>query len=189
MSLTDVIKDFDSLINLGQFSSMQDFYERFIKPRESTEVRDFYLNSINSPFGKAIDFFLDKKDYAKKMPDHYIYLNMPENVMAATIKISDGTTILAYNSRYADLLRKNLLYRLYVNLHEHVHVRGVISELQTDAAVENAALELTKSYTSGYTNRLLPSWQSFKERSQGYIDAVNIAIHARQRQEMLLSRS
>ena len=167
------------------FSSKEEFYKEFIQPIESAELKNFYVNSINSFLGKSLEFLLDKKGYARRMPDYYVYLDMPGPILAATIKISDGTTILAYNQRHADLLRNNPLQRLYVNLHEHAHVRGIMSEAQTDAAVENAALDFASDsqHNFGYTKKLLPSFTTLKDKLSEYINAIKIAWHARYRQE------
>lgn len=197
MSLTDLLKSFwnnkrsevDSL-KLGlerriSFSSKEEFYRELIHPIESAEVKNFYLSSINSPLGRALEFLLDKKGYKRRMPDYYIYLDMPNSILAATIKISDGTNIIAYNQRHTDLLRNNSLQRLYVNLHEHAHVRGIMSETQTDAAVENAALDFSSAlqHNFDYTKKLLPSFTTLKDRLVEYIDVMKIAWHARYRQE------
>ena len=131
---------------------------------ESREVRQMYLKDINSRFGRALDKVLDIRGYKKKMPDHYTYLDMPEQVMAATITAENGKVILAYNIKHAAKLRSNKLLRKYVNLHEHGHVRGEHSESSTEGLVRDAA------------NAVIGKFQDFYRWSRRAREIVNNAL-------------
>ena len=112
---------------------------QLLRAKESEEVRSLYLKDIGGTFGISLDKLLDARGYRKKAPDKYYYLNLPEYIIAATIIIDDGTTILAYNQKYAEMFRKKTLMRTYVNLHEHAHIRGELSESHTEGLVGDAA--------------------------------------------------
>jgi len=117
---------------------------------ESPEVRQAYLRDMDNIFGRALNKVLDWRGYARKMPDHYTILDLPEQVMAATITANDGTVILAYNRKHADKLMSNRLLGLYVNLHEHGHVRGERSESSTEGLVGDAAYWVRKALQPFY---------------------------------------
>lgn len=126
----------------------KDLAEKLKNATEARDVRDLYQRDINGIFGKALNKVLDWKKYDRRMPDHYVWLDMPEQAMAATIKGVDEkgreTTILAYNSKHRERLLNNRFLRLYVNLHEHGHVRGEHSEEYTEGLVGDAARQIKK---------------------------------------------
>lgn len=132
----------EALVNNGSGSFTKQELGAVIQANNSPEVRNSYLSDINGIFGKALNLILSMRGYKNKMPDHYIYLNMPEKILAATIISSDGNTILAYNKKHADEFASNPLLRLYVNLHEHAHVRGEKSEHAVDGFVGKAARKI-----------------------------------------------
>lgn len=120
---------------------------------ESREVRDSYLSSVNSLPGKVLRGVLRMRGYRHREPDHYVYLDLPEHVGAATIKVktSEGyKIILAHNSKHASKLRSNPLQRLYVNLHEYAHITGEHSESRTDELVADAFGNLASKVEKAY---------------------------------------
>jgi hypothetical protein len=147
---------------------------------ESREVRQMYLGDINSIFGRAMNKVLDWRGYQKRMPDHYAYLDLPEQVMAATITTNDGKVILAYNRKHAEKIRNNKLLRIYVNLHEHGHVRGEPSESFTEGLVGDAAYLVRKS--------LQPLYRWSKKAQEVVQNAINIERYAAARQSVQYGR-
>jgi len=108
---------------------------------ESKEVRGFYQSDVEgSILGRALNFILDRKGYEKAMPDHYVWLDLDDNVGAVTITLDNGTRIVGYNKNHQDRIRKNPMHRMYLALHEHTHIRGEYSEAKTDGNVKDAAL-------------------------------------------------
>ena len=153
----------DSRLWTSQTASLtlKELIEKLWDAKESEEVRNLYLKDISSSFGKALDKLLDIRSYVKKTPDHSTYLDLPDSIVAATVIISDGTVILAYNQKYADKLRNNSLFRLYVNLHEHTHVRGETSESYTGGLIGDAA-RYARSLLAFAPNKMEEVFQSIK---------------------------
>lgn len=141
---------------------------------ESKEVRRMYLGDISSIFGRALNKVMDWRGYQKRMPDHYTYLDLPEQVMAATITADNGTIILAYNIKHAEKLRNNALLRKYVNLHEHGHVRREHSESQTEGLVGDAAYLVRKA--------LQPIYEWSKRAREAFDNALAIQHYAAARE-------
>lgn len=124
--------------------SQQELTDMLANAEESQEVRDIYLGVTKGTlFGKAMDTIMDAMGYERKIPDHYTILDLPEHIGAATITLKDNLgkeiIILAYNSKYMESMRNNPFIRLYVNLHEHGHIRGERSEASTEGIVGKAA--------------------------------------------------
>lgn len=122
------------------------------------EVESLYKKDVQeSQIGKALKQVKKWKGYdSERMPDFYTKLDLPDRVMAATIKTYDPSTgqnkvIMAYNTKYMDKLRSNSLQRLYVNLHEHGHVGGEHDESRTEGLVRDAST-LAKSWLTTAKN-------------------------------------
>ncbi len=154
MSLEKIVKHngnilghgLDALIPSGNFKYWEkdrnlldkSIIAKLADAKESEEVKQLYQGDIQSFYGKSMNFALDKAGKPNKQPDHYVYMDLPKNVIAAVIHL-DGKIILAYNSLYAGDLRNNGVLRTYVNMHEHAHIRGVFSESYTEGLVKDAA--------------------------------------------------
>ena len=123
----------------ADFALHQEVGRQLSQAKESDEVKKLYLRDIGGTFGISLDKLLDAGGYSKKTPDKYHYLNLPDYIIAATIILGDGTTILAYNQKHAEMFKNNPLMRMYVNLHEHAHIRGELSESHTEGLVGDAA--------------------------------------------------
>jgi len=124
--------------------SQQELADMLANAQESQEVRDIYLSAINNTlFGKAMNTVMSAMGYRERAPDHYTVLDLPDYIGAATITLKDKLgkeiVILAYNSKYMESIRHNPFMRLYVNLHEHGHIRGEGSEASTEGLVGKAA--------------------------------------------------
>ena len=136
----------------------------------SKEVRNLYERDIGGVFGRALNKVLDWRGYERVMPDHYVYLDLPASAVAATIKTRTGKTILAYNLKHKNQLRTDRFLRLYVNLHEHGHVRGEHSESFTESLVGDAAR---------YVRKAVAPLKGFARNV--YKQALQLEIVARQR--------
>jgi len=175
---------FSSLLNRGgQEPMMQEgqLLEQLSTATESPEVERLYKKDVAGFFGKTLNKILDWKGYGKNMPDHYAYLDLPEKVMAATIRLDNGVVILAYNQKYREILLNDPLTRQYVNFHEHAHVRGELSEYTTDALVLQAARNVRKNLEGAY-NKFIGWGKKAYNGINGILnDAYQIERHAAQR--------
>lgn len=154
-----------SFYSTGDVISQRELAEQLSNATESQEVKDIYLRDMNSIFGRALNKILDSRGYKEKTPDHYTYLDLPKEIIAATITVSDGRTILAYNQKHRDKLRNNDLFRMYINLHEHGHIRGEKSESKTEGLVKDSARYLSNllSKVTGDVKELLKQSLNIEE--------------------------
>lgn len=128
----------DGLVENAHFRMRKQAVDSLLHDNASSEVKDYYEKDINSLFGKALDKALDLARYKKRKPDHYVYIDLPKHLIAANLISSDGTIAIAYNKMYAGKLRNNRRLRLYVNLHQHTHIRGESDEGTVDNWVMKA---------------------------------------------------
>jgi hypothetical protein len=179
-SLVDLVNNGISSVESSLFSDgvmdKDTLMQRLNDAVESPDVRSMYLKDMNSVSGRALNWILSRKGYQEKIPDHYTWLDLPEHVMAATIKTDNGAVILAYNSKYEQSLKSNPLARLYINLHEHAHVRGEHSESHTEGLVKDAAHYLRKA--------IEPLYGLGRKFRELYDNAARIEQTAAHRQEM-----
>ena len=150
--LQDRIKDVQGVSREGEPAiNREELVNLLATAEESKEVRRMYERDVNWIFGQALNDVLKKRGYEPRMPDHYVYLDLPNHVMAATIRLENGKVILAYNSKHERMFKWNPLSRLYVNLHEHSHVAGTDSESYTEGMVKDAARALRGKLSSAYS--------------------------------------
>src|SRR3989338_1078927 len=162
--------------------SQQELADTLAGAEESKEVRDIYLSvTKNTLFGKAMDRVMDSMGYERKIPDHYTVLDLPEQVGAATIILKDNSgkevIVLAYNSKYMESIRNNPFMMLYINLHEHGHIRGERSEALTEGLVGKAA-----NYVQNFLVYLYNGMDSLKK------GAATIRDYAYQRKALQAGR-
>ena len=162
--------------------SQQELADTLAGAEESKEVRDIYLSvTKNTLFGKAMDRVMDSMGYERKIPDHYTVLDLPEQVGAATIILKDNSgkevIVLAYNSKYMESIRNNPFMMLYINLHEHGHIRGERSEALTEGLVGKAA-----NYVQNFLVYLNKGIDSMKKSAEA------IGNYASQRQALQTGR-
>lgn len=136
---------------------------------ESEEVKGLYETDINGPWGRAANKIVKREGYTPRMPNHYTWLELPDNALAATITLDNERVILAYNSKHKKKLTSsmpwNRLERLYVNMHEHMHVCGVREESGTDRMVSDAA--------RFYREKILPTMTGYLDKlKRGVLEKV-----------------
>lgn len=123
----------------------EDLAKQLEAAEESSEVRDLYLKDMGSIAGRAANKVMDLismtgiKRYERRVPDHYVYLDLPDEAGAVTIHTNDGRVILGYNRKHADSIRSNPFIRKYINLHENAHIRGEHSEEGAETIVAKGA--------------------------------------------------
>ena len=149
----------------GSLKVDDELVRKLLESEESDEVKELYEADLNSKWGDAVKMAVESDGKKFKMPDSYRWLDLGKNALAATITLSDKSVVLAYNSRYAGKLKSNKpwnrLERLYVNMHEGMHVCGVHSESVTDALVAYAAKQ--------YREKIIPGMKSYVDRFKQYV--------------------